>query len=322
MSTPPVPRSPLPDIDALMAIMARFEAAKAASPALSGAEPGELMRHVAGKRAILSGQLDGQPAVFRFYLDQPGHAERDWDELQRIWPQMQDDDLRVSAPLAHLPEHGLIVVAHVPGTPLLQLLYQSGPDERAKWLDPAARWLRLYTESSETEVAAAQDGWVKRAERAAGQQAFNRLRRIEKPVLEELRRIAALLDGATWRHAIGHGDFHPNNLIADGARLTGIDCGGSGRAPIYKDMARFLMHMGRRGMVPSGDMQFGVDRQGIAAFARTFNLSAQERSLTLPFFLGVEALLRVETRAISDGRVRRARKMSEALLVDLQKVGR
>jgi len=322
MSHPPAPDDQdAPEPDAPGAWNDRLAALQTDHPELAGAQIDEVIRHVPGKRAVLRGQMAGRGAVFRFYLDKPEHAARDWNELSRVWPHMNDGDLQVCAPLAHVREAGLLAVADIPGTPLLQLLYAQEPEARGQWLDPAARWLRAYTDLSETETPAAPEGWVKRASRAVSSQPFNRLRRVEKPILQEVHRIGTMLEGTTWRNAISHGDYHPNNLVAEATRLTGIDCGGSGRLPIYKDMARFLMHMGRRGMIPSGEMYLGVDRQGIAAFARWFDLSTRERTIVLPFFIAVEALIRVETRNLPNSRIRRARKMSDALLADLREVG-
>jgi len=282
----------------------------------------ELIRHVSGKRTILRGAIEDLRAVFRVYHGPVEDCARDWEEMCRIWPQMRDGDLRVCAPLACAPKAGVMAVAEVPGTPLLQWMYRAQEADRARYLIPAGRWLRAYTECSETEANAQPAGWAKRAERAAKTQAFNRLKKVEKPILSELQRLVPQLEKRQWRFAVSHGDFHPNNLIVNDNLVTGIDCGGSRPAPIYKDMARFLMHMGRRAMTPSGEMYLGVDKQGFIAFADAFRLSAEERELTLPFFIAVEALIRAETRNLSQSRVRRARKMSEALLEDLERVGR
>lgn len=315
------PLANMPDPDVLASVSTRLAKAAEHSPEFADARPHEVIRHVEGKRTILRGQFDGQKAVFRVFHDSFEDCKRDWSELTRIWPKMQDGPWQVSAPLAALPDLGLMVIVDVPGTPLLQLLYQSEPEDREKWLIPAAKWLRTYTECTESEAPAAPAGWAKRAERAAKAQEFSRLRRLEKPILEEIKRLVPALEGGIWRHAIGHGDFHPNNLIAGAhPHLTGIDCGGSRATPIYKDIARFLMHMGRRGMIPSGDAFLGVDRRGLKAFADVFDMTEKERTLVMPFFIAVEALLRAETRSLSDGRVRRARKMSEALLEDLRKI--
>lgn len=290
--------------------------------AFSKANVTELIRHVAGKRTILRGTIEDSPAVFRVYHGPVKDCARDWEEMCRIWPQMRDGDLRVCAPLACAPKAGVMAVAEVPGTPLLQWMYRAQEADRARYLIPAGRWLRAYTECSETEANAQPAGWAKRAERAAKTQAFNRLKKVEKPILSEIQRLVPQLEERPWRFAVSHGDFHPNNLIVNDNIVTGIDCGGSRPAPIYKDMARFLMHMGRRAMTPSGEMYLGVDKQGFIAFADAFRLSAEERELTLPFFIAVEALIRAETRNLSQSRVRRARKMSEALLEDLERVGR
>jgi aminoglycoside phosphotransferase (APT) family kinase protein len=124
----------------------------------------------------------------------------------------------------------------------------------------------------------------------------------------------------TWRTAISHGDFHPNNLIVDGPRLTGIDLGGSKGLPLTKDMARFLMHMGRRRVKLPGPLAFGVSRAGLDAFGAEFDLSAHERDIVLPFFLAFEALIRVENTGLAPSRIRRAEKMYQSLLPDLEAI--
>ncbi len=312
----------MPDLEMRDFMSRQFAAACAENEDFSKARVTELIRNVAEKRVVARGLLDDVPAVFRVYLDGVADCARDWEELCRIWPQMRKGELQVCAPLACAPDCGVLAVADVPGTPLLKWIYGAAEDERARYLKPAARWLRAYTECSETQANAQPAGWAKRAERAAKSQAFNRLKRVEKPILSEIQRLVPQLQDSQWRFAVSHGDFHPNNLIVNDNLVTGIDCGGSRPAPIYKDMARFLMHMGRRAVIPSGEMYLGVDKQGFIAFADAFRLSAEERELTLPFFIAVEALLRVETRGLSPSRVRRARKMSEALLEDVERVGR
>ncbi|WP_253196148.1 phosphotransferase [Roseovarius sp. PS-C2] len=311
--------SRLPDMEALWALAERFEAARADDPALAGAGMDDMLRLVPGQRAVCRGHIDGRPCVWRFFLD--GHdtaAAREWAELQRIWPEMNKGPFRVVEPLYFSPEHGMIAVQEVEGKPLFKLLWKAPPRKRAQWLDPAAQWLRQYTESSESWQEAGHIGWLQRAERAARKQPFEELRKLEAAILSELGRLARQIDGIEWRVAISHGDFHPNNLIACGGTLTGIDTGGSAKMPIYKDIARFLMHMGRRGMIPSGHMYLGVDRMGLEAFAERFAMSGTERLVIMPFMLGIEALLRVETPALSDSRIRRARRMSAALLEDLR----
>ena len=286
-----------------------------------GAEITELLRLVPGKRAVLGGHWGGRPAIFR--LAEPataGMQAREWQEACRIWPYMQGARFRVAEPLAHLPDQRLMVMERAPGTPLLQWLWRAEPEARSAALAPAALWLRRYTEVSEGWTRATPEGWRARAARSARTQPHARLRRIESAILAALAPLAQRLDGAEWRVAVCHGDFHPNNLLRDGARLTGIDTGSSARMPVCKDIARFLMHLARRGMVPSGEIWCGVDAGLAAAFAETFALSETERHGVLPFFLGVEALLRVETESIKPRRLRLAEAVYAALRDDLERL--
>lgn len=307
-----------PNPDAVRAVQAQLDAARAVAPALEAAEIDEVLRLVPGKRAVLAGRWQGRPAVFRLlHPAASGGQAREWREATRIWPHMQGIRYRVPEPFLHLPEIGLMAEERVPGTPLLVHLWHSPPETRAAHLPDAAIWLRRYTDVTESWHAANPAGWLARAERAAQTQPHADLRRIETDILGHLRKLARRLDGAEWRMAICHGDFHPNNLILGRDRLTGIDLGGSARLPVCKDIARFLAHMGRRGMIPSAQRSFGVDAGGIAAFVETFALTETERQHTLPFFIGVEAIIRVETRGIKRARLRHAAAMYDALRTDL-----
>lgn len=308
----------LPDLDAMMDIVAKFEAASKTDPALKNAELDELLRLVPGKRAVFTGDWHGQRAVFRIFLEAENQSSaREWAEMKRVWPAMNTGELRIAQPLHYSPSHGILVLEEVTGTPLMQHIWRSDPAERVACLPPSAAWLRAYTQATEAKGKARAGVWLERAERATLQQPHARLKRREAKVLEHLRRLAPLCEALPWRSAISHGDFHPNNLIKQDNRLTGVDLGGSHAMPIYKDMARFLMHMGRRGLIPSGQSRFGVDTVGIEAFADAFDLTPTERDLLLPFLLGVEALLRVEHAGIKPGRIQRAAEMTDQLISDL-----
>ncbi|MDZ7709771.1 MAG: phosphotransferase [Roseovarius sp.] len=99
---------------------------------------------------------------------------------------------------------------------------------RGAALAPAAAWLRRYTDVSEIWREAQCAGWLARAERAAQAQPFDHLRESEAGILAALQRIAGRIEGADWRVAICHGDFHPNNLLVSGKRLTGSTPGPRG----------------------------------------------------------------------------------------------
>ena len=286
-----------------------------------GAEIVNLVRHIPGKHRILAGRWQGREAVFRFATPETAEAQaREWREACRIWPYMQGARFRVAEPLEFLPERHLMVMERVAGIPLLDHVSKLRVAGRGAALAPAAAWLRRYTDVSEVWRGARCAGWLARAERATQTQPVERLRGVEAGILAGLTRITGQIDEAEWRMAISHGDFHPNNLLVAGKRLTGIDTGGSVRMPVLKDIARFLMHMARRGVAPSGQTWCGVDAGMRDAFVQAFALTEVERRLVLPFFLGVEALIRVETEALHPQRLRLAERVYGALRNDLEQL--
>lgn len=306
------------NLEQILDLTGRFDAARKTDPALEDVEIQDLLRLVKGKRAIIACTFADRPAVMRMFLeDDPALSRREWEELTRIRPVMSDGPYRVAAPIYHSEAHNLLVVERAEGTPLLERLWQDDKADRAQYMEPAARWLRLYTGGTEEWRGARHRRWLAKAERAAGRQAFDSLRKIETEIIALLHQMADRMNGAEWRTAILHGDFHPNNLIARDGELVGIDTGGSARMPIYKDMARFLVHMARRGMVPSGKTRLGVDAIGLANMEEVFGLNAFERQFALPFMIGCEVLLRVETRKLSSSRVRRSEEMYSLFRDDL-----
>lgn len=309
-----------PDPAAMRALADRLEAAARDDPVLTGAGQGALVRLVPGKRALIAGRCKGRAAIFRVFL-RPGDEApgREWAELTRAWAEMASGRYRVAEPLHYAAGHAILAVEQVPGTPLLKHLWQSAPAARLPYLRPAADWLRRYSDSTACWRRATPSGWLARARRATTRQPFAELRPLEAALLDELTPLARRIEGGDWRVAICHGDFHPDNLIVNAPRLTGIDTGGSARMPVCKDIARFLVHMARRGMVLSGESWLGVDRAGFAAFAESFALTEAERLHVLPFMIGIEALIRVESRSLTRARIAHAARMYEAMLDDLRK---
>lgn len=316
MTTPP---RPLPDLEAMAALMDRVAEASRDAPELEGLDLDEVLRFIDGKRAIFTASYKGTPAIARFYFDEPrAYARRDWAELQRTWGYMSDGPHRVNEPLYHLPDLGLIVVRRAAGQPMLERLWQMEPEERFALMPRAVAWLRHYTAPNERRSAMRAASWLSKAEKRLGKQASGRLRPMLKDLNKELRRLVPAMEGHPWRVSISHGDFHPNNLLVEADHLTGIDTGGSAKLPIYKDMARFLTHMGRRGLHPSGTARFGVDKGTFDLFAQDFALDDPEREVWLPFMIGIEGFLRVETSGLKRARVRRAQAFYETLLDDLR----
>ncbi|MEM7598114.1 MAG: phosphotransferase [Pseudomonadota bacterium] len=309
---------PLPDLEAMTALMERVERAAADAPELAGMELEEVLRFIPGKRAIFAGTFAGTPAIARFYFEEArAYAKRDWDELQRTRTYMSEGPYQVNAPLYHLPDLGLIIMQRAAGQPMLEKIWKSEIDSRFNMMPGAVHWLRHYTRPMERRAPMRAASWLAKADKRMGKNTSARLRPLMQGVRAQLQRLLPAMEGQTWRVSISHGDFHPNNLLVDGDTLVGIDTGGSAKLPIYKDMARFLTHMGRRGLHPSGEAQFGVDKGTFDLFAQVFDLEAAEREVWLPFMIGIEALLRSETEDLNRSRLRRAQRFYEALVADL-----
>ena len=304
------------------AAMARLAALALSDAALAGAEAHSILRLVPGRRAIIAGQFKGQPAVFRLSL----HPEETagfptlWQELLRAQPFMADGDAQIALPLAIAATHEVIVVGHAPGDPLLSHISALPLENRTKPVIAAAAWLARYQAPTIETRGIGWKKWYAKAEAALQQQTHADLRAVETRVLRQMKYLGRRLEGLEgWRTAIGHGDFHPNNLILGPDQvLRGIDLGGSGHFPIYKDMARFLTHMARRGVTVSAERRFGVDAAALDAFVMAARLDHAEATLCLPFMICFETLFRVEHPAMPARRVAYGVKMARALLSDLR----
>lgn len=305
-----------------VAAMARLNALIDSDPVLAGAQIHEVLRLVPGRRAIIAGQFAGQPAVFRVSLhpDETTAFAKEWQELCRAQPFMCTGTAQIATPLARSEAKDVIVVARAPGDPLLVHITGLPKSDRIQPVVAAAAWLERYQDASVAVGAIGWKKWFTKAESALEQQTHPELQAVEARVLRRMKTLGRRLDHLKgWRMAIGHGDFHPNNLILGPDHiLRGIDLGGSGRIPIYKDMARFLTHMARRGVMLSDARRFGVDATAFDAFVNASHLNQSEAELCLPFMICFETLFRVEHPDMPARRVTHAVRMAKALLADLR----
>lgn len=279
---------------------------------LAGAEPTDVLR-AAGNRVVLRGMLAGREVIFRLFMGKAGAAKaaRLWGELQRIWPHMSQGPNRVNPPITAVPSEGLLVTGHCPGEGAAGLLANGAGPELS---ERAAGWLAAYAEPSLRRSRPVPAVWLERAARAAARQPQEALRPLEKRILQVLAGHAARGIQGRWQTAVTHGDYHAGNLIVDGDVLWGIDIGGPARLPLYRDAARFLCHMARAGH--AGARHFGVDRDAFGAFARGLDLDEDERRSALPFFIGLDCLLRVEPKRLPKARLDHAIALEQGFLDD------
>ncbi|WP_378212795.1 phosphotransferase [Aquicoccus sp. G2-2] len=306
--------------EAALAALARLESLIGKLGLVAEAE--EALRLVPGKRAVFAGRMAGQDAVFRLPLD-AAHIKSfaaEWAELTRAHAYLRSGENQVPEPLYFDPDTGLFVTTRAPGTPLLTHMWRIEAPARAPLVARAAGWLHAYMAPTIETRGVNRRPWRNWAAKAADKQPHAALREIESRILQKMHQLSRKMGDPDWRVAIPHGDFHLNNLIVSGTCLTGVDTGASNHAPIYKDMARALTHMARRGMLPSGRRRFGVDEAALTAFAETFALSETEQTAFLPYLIAFETLIKVEHPQMSAERIAHALSMSEALFQDLRQI--
>ncbi|MDQ2094220.1 phosphotransferase family protein [Rhodalgimonas zhirmunskyi] len=302
-----------------LAALTRLEALLTNSPLK--AEVDEALRLVPGKRAIFRGRLNDRDVVFRLPLDASNRdgAAKEWDEIARARHYMSASPYRVVEPLHFDPDTGLSIIEYIPGPTLMRQIRKVTPAEGVALQDRAAQWLHAYCVPS-FKTRKSRGRWLEKAAQACEKQTHKPLRAPEAEILRLMTRLDDMLAETDSRAAIGHGDFHLGNLMTWDDSFIGIDTGGSGRLPIYKDMARAMTHAVRRGVLPSGQRRFGVDATWVDSFARAFALSGAETTLSLPYFLCFETLFRVEHPQMDDKRIALALDMEESLLADLRNI--
>lgn len=279
------------------------------------------LRLVLSRHALFEGLWQGEHAVFRIVLNGDCEtAAKEWAELNRAWGHMSEPPYLVSKPLHFDESTGLTVTSYAEGRGLLFYLWSIDSAERMAPTHRAADWLHKFTAPSVEARAPNRRPWRIWAESAANKQPHESLQTIEARVLQKMKKLYRNIDVPEWRVALAHGDFHLNNLHYDGETLTGFDLGGTGHAPLYKDIARALVHMARRGMLPSGARRFGVDAAAFDYYVEKFELSDVEANGFLPYFICFETLIKVEHPNMPKARIEHALAMSEALFTDMKQI--
>ena len=307
--------------DVVANIAAQFLTRCQQDPELENVSDIRVLKYKANRHSVLSGCLGTQAVIFRFFpKERIRIAKREWAEMQRIWPYLNDGDCRICRPLYLSADKRILVVENIKGILLLKHIQNAEPDLSITCINHCARWLRTYTFPTEDWQDNDYTYWLDRAEKAMERQSFADIRVLQKSILNDLKRIGKLIEKQKWRTAICHGDFQLKNLIMQGKTLVGIDTGGSAKLPIYRDIARLLAQSGRHGILPGTERYLGVSRASIQAFSQAFSFNQPEENLILPFMLGCEAILRVEPVTISSTRLNYSVNMYHSLAHDLSEI--
>lgn len=282
----------------------------------------DILRLVPGKRALFAGQYQGRAAIFRLALNErERHSQRAaMTELSRVRSYMASGPYRVPELYDLLHEGTVTVTQHITGITLQKYLWALPVEKRPLGLPKTASWLWTYTSPTMARRQVNHRPWRNRVDEALRRQPHPGLRRSEARLTQKLHALARSLDrNATWRVARTHGDYHPGNMMQtqDGT-IWGVDLSPAEAAPIYRDMARMMVHLARRGMDLSGRTLFGVDAAAFDSFRRVFAMDEAETWGHLPFFICHEALVRVEHPRLPQRRINQARRMTDALFDDMR----
>ena len=279
------------DVDFMRPLLARAVHGSAdAAPPLDWSA--EVLNHKLGRRCTIrylpfgpaGSDTSARPVIGKLY-GQTRRASRVYGWLQALRSGVAGDGALgdIPAPLALLPDLGLVLQEHVDGVDL-RYVFPTGDCERA--LPMAARWLAaMHAVPALDELKVTSPAHeLRRAERWCGEvcpclpdAAQRRLSR----AVETLRRAAGEMGG--YSQCMIHRDFYYAQLLWDGTRVWVLDFDQLTVGDPALDVAHFVAHLAKLSYRTSGR----PDR--LAEPARLFVRSYRERSPVdieprLPFY--------------------------------------
>jgi aminoglycoside phosphotransferase (APT) family kinase protein len=228
---------------------------------ISGGRPAarwscRLLRHHPGSRAVLlyaperGGSADAVPVVGKVYAKRH-KAQSVWAVLCALAARRRDGEVwRSPRPLARLSEWNLVLMEHLPGTPLRFVVCAGeSPEREERGVRLAARALaelhRVPGQGLEARSLAADRGTLER-----------RVRRIEALDADLARRMAELSREIAGRAAglppcrettFLHGSSSPKQMLLDGDRVGVLDFDGARRGDPAIDVGTFMASLRKYG---------------------------------------------------------------------------
>ncbi|WP_312530126.1 phosphotransferase [Paracoccus sp. (in: a-proteobacteria)] len=184
-----------------------------------------------------------------------------------------------------LPEAGVILLDPVHGQQLSPLLAAASIQRRAILISRAGGWLARLTTERETG-SFGPNFWLKKLQDHVDKLALPEDRPLLEAHMAEMGRLASTLVGAPVTRAASHGDFTPDNLYMEGARLIGIDMQRREMMAVSRDIARFLVWLQSRRLDMPAVTRHGVSASDYAILTNVPGLIDPQEEPILRFMMG------------------------------------
>ena len=193
-----------------------------------------------------------------------------------------DGPFRSAKVVENFPDLGLIILEHVPGNRLNELLANASENDATFYFQKAGEWLSAFSANTR------KDGPFDAKGRAAQIGEYSdRNDEHQQIYLKRIFQHAEQVQGTNVTRASLHGDLNANNLLWDGQILYGIDQPFQQWTALVSDAARFLFHT-TISRLSSSRYPFAY------GYARTFleaaEIAPEQWTTALPIFLARERI--------------------------------
>ena len=245
---------------------------------------------------VFAAELDGQRVVVKRWQHAKRRlwARRAAQELERVTPVMGQS---VGSLIASEIDFGILVMSHLPGTPLPMLLAESDAARRAGLITQALDWLKRYCDIAEPiEGGFAPNYWITALEAEDITTLEMNEQRLIKKGIRALRQVGKALRGLDGTRHLGPSDFAAYNLVFDPIQgIGGFDLERPRRTPAMRQVASLLATVAIETLPNPVSRKGGIDTDMRTA-AQHHPILAEGDTRVLQFFI-VELLIR---RLLSD----------------------
>jgi len=237
---------------------------------------------------VLRGWLNNEQVIFKKYPG-PNAADivaRAADELRFLETNLKPPFF-ANRCIATAPAIGVIVLSWVPGKPVRRALIKASATERKEILRLVGGWLGCCVDLRSSNLAMRPQMFLRRLRKLSTQEMSSEDHVLIARMLDELGRLASLLQGVRVPHTIAHGDLTQMNMFHSRGEIHAIDINGAGWLPVMWMAARFLVAKDLAGPLSRAELFHGVDALDAGLFMDTAGDQGVQKHV-LRFFIGAQ----------------------------------